>query len=237
VTYYHGEAMRMRRRAFWTGALVGALVGGVVIAGVWASQWLLGAEDAENSPFPGPRTQGVITSAPSRLETCRAVFEAQEPLLDTLGQALSQWNRQIAVMNKLVTRVITVQEALQFWAETRSPAETARAGYLSAHEMFDERTARCPRPKDGHPTTDELRCSEAVAARDAQIQAADAALAAWQANVDDLEMLREGEISRDEVAAEWLTNGPRSTKQLAVYRTAARATNGLICPGAYVSPE
>jgi hypothetical protein len=231
VTYYYAEVMRMRRRAFMTGALVG----GVVIAVIWVTQWLLGAGGAENSvssPSTEPRTQGAVAPTPSRLETCRAVFEAQEPLLDTFGQALFQWNRQIALMNKLVTRVITVQEALQFWAEARSPARTARARYLTAHEVFDERTARCPHPDDGQPSSDERRCSEAVAARDAQIRAAEAALASWQANVDDMRLLREDEISRDEVAAGWLTSGPASTKQLAVYRTAARAADGLTCPGA-----
>jgi hypothetical protein len=231
VTYYYDEVVRMRRRAFYAGALAG----GIVIAVIWATQWLLGSGGSEHAPAPEPAARPffeTVTVPPSRLESCQAVFDTQASLLDTLEPAVSHWTTQIAVMNKLVTRVITLHEALQFWDETRNPAGKALARYRSAHEAFDERTARCPRPEDGGASTDELRCSKAVDVRDAEIEAADAALTAWRENVDRLETLRKGQASRDDVTAEWLTSLGTSVKQLAAYRTAAHAADGLICPGA-----
>jgi hypothetical protein len=165
----------------------------------------------------------------NRLTRCEEVFAAQTPLLETLAAPLSQWRKQISRTNKLVTGVITLDEALEVWDRTRVEVIDALARYRSAHAVFDERTARCPAPDEGDPKSFEVQCSKGTAARDEQISAADTALGSWQKHVDDLELLRGGQITYEEASRRWLTTWRKDVKELKTYSAAAHAAEGQVC--------
>ena len=151
MTYYYDEVVRSRRRAFAAGVVAGALV----IALIWVTLWAVGSSGLEE-PAPATPTGEPLDTPPlipetaqNRLTRCEEVFAAQTPLLETLAGPLSQWRKQISRTNKLVTGVITLDEGLDVWDQTRVEVINALAQYRAAREAFDERTARCPGPNEG----------------------------------------------------------------------------------------
>ena len=231
MTYYYDEVVRSRRHAFAAGVVAGALV----IALIWVSLWAVGSSGLDEPAPPAPTGEALDApplipgSAENRLTRCEEVFAAQTPLLDTLAAPLSQWRKQISRTNKLVTGVITLEEGLSVWDQTRVEVIDALARYRSARAVFDERTARCPAPDEGTPKSFEVQCSQGTAARDAQIGAADTALASWRQHVEDLELLREGQITFEEMSQRWLTTWREDVKELKTYSSAARAAEGQVC--------
>ena len=231
MTYYYDEVLRSRRHAFAAGVVAGALV----IALIWVSLWAVGSSGLEE-PAPAAPTgeaQGtpplISETAQNRLTRCEEVFAAQTPVLETLAGPLSQWRNQISRTNKLVTGVITLDEGLNVWDQTRVGVIDELAQYRSARDAFDERTARCPGPNEGNPRSFEVQCSKGTALREAQIRAADTALGSWKLHVDDLELLRAGQITYAEVSQRWLTTWRQDVKELKTYSRAARAAEGQVC--------
>jgi hypothetical protein len=222
---------------FLAGAFYGALVIGLVwIFAVGPSTHSAGsdgpsasggaAELADAAP-----TRGSTEAQPGsdRLERCREVWDAQTRPLQALRAPLSQWQVHIGAMNKLVTGVITLKQATQFWNQTRVGAAKGLARYHAAVEAFGERTARCPRVRDESLSADAVQCVESVAARARELATADRSLATWGVHVRHMEMLRKGEMTPARATQMWLASWHEGVRGLAAYRAAARQASGRTC--------
>lgn len=215
-------------RPQWPLLVAGAAVGAVVVGLIWIVQASStrgqleepSSESVERQPDP---------DEPDRLARCQEVFEAQTRPLRAAEASLSQWEVHIGAMNKLVTGAITLEQAREFWDESRVSADGLLARHASALQMFGQRTARCPRTKPGTLTAAEARCTRAVAARGKALYEASVAHATWRVHVGHMEMLRSGEMSPDEATQSWLMNWRQGVRELRAYRTAARAAEDQTC--------
>jgi hypothetical protein len=229
---------------FLAGAFYGALVIGLLWvftagsppadsvgrAGPGGGAGAVGApQDAGSAGSAGSAGPAGAASGSERLERCREVFTAQTTPLQAVPDPLSQWQVHIGAMNKLVTGVITLKQATQFWDQTRVGAAQGLARYGSSLDAFRQRTARCPRSHDETLTPDALRCTDAVAARARELTTAHTALSTWRMHVRHMEMLRKGEMSPARATRLWLASWHQGVRELADYRAAARRAAGRTC--------
>ena len=165
------------------------------------------------------------------LARCREVFEAQSAPLRAAAASLDQWEVHIGAMNKLVTGAITLNQATQFWNQTRVGASTKLQSFAAARERFQQRSARCPAPSNsGTAIPPERRaCYRAVAARNQTLRLAIVSLETWQQHVHHMEMLRRGEMTAQDATRLWLQSWRTGNDQVRAYRAAARAANGKTC--------
>lgn len=221
--------------------LVAALVGAVVVALVWAGWALLGDDDggrareAPPSSIPSellaveseePEAPDAVTS---RLNRCGEVHDAQTSLLAAVDPALDQWEVHIGAMNQLVTGALTLQQATEFWDQTRVGAARNLDGYRLARTEFAGRTVRCPPPTASESSPDLRACAAAVAARNRALRLADVTLATWRVHVHHMEMLRQGEMTPEEATRLWLQSWRQGDREVRAYRSAAEAADQRAC--------
>ena len=236
------------RSPLLVGVVAGALAGAMVVAFAWLGVAWLGSEDPPpDHDAPGsaalpstavpstalPSTEGPVNAGESTIELarCREVFEAQSAPLRAAAASLDQWEVHIGAMNKLVTGAITLNQATQFWNQTRVGASTKLQSFAAARERFQQRSARCPAPSNsGTAIPPERRaCYRAVAARNQTLGLAVVSLETWQQHVHHMEMLRRGEMTAQDATRLWLQSWRTGNDQVRAYRAAARAANGKTC--------
>jgi hypothetical protein len=182
-----------------------------------------GEPSAGTTPAPG-------TPTTSYLGRCQEVYEAQSDPLRTADVSLAQWEVHVGAMNKLVVGAITLQQAKQFWNQTRVGASQRLEEFATAAARFDQRTARCPDPAGSPDVSPQLtRCHQAVAARNRTLSLATVALATWKMHVHHMNMLRSGEMTPEEATRLWLRNWKQGDREVHAYRDAARAAEGRTC--------
>ena len=110
------------------GILLGVVVGAMLVGLAWLGTSWLSSSDPEPQPdgITSPQTTeetaaGSIdgSEAPSHLDRCQSVYDAQSAPLQAAGGSLTQWEVHIGAMNKLVVGAITLKQASQFWNQTR----------------------------------------------------------------------------------------------------------------------
>lgn len=227
-----GRRAYARLRAF--DGLVAKLVFAVVMTLVllWAGQAL----------FPGPGTPGDTAaervSGPTTEQTARSTGEgpadSTSELFDRCGKAdtakerarkaaaaaMVQWEIHVGAMNKLVLGSITLEQAQQFWDETRAKAAGGLEEFDDAERLLARHTARCPRPVGRMP--EELReCAASVRAHRRELERASVALDTWRVHVHHMEMLRRGELTPEEATEMWLESWEEGNRQIDAYRSAA----------------
>jgi hypothetical protein len=227
-----------RRPSFLFGLLAGIIVASLV----WGTQPLLNAETpaADDSAARAP-TGGVAArlgaskpkpvKEPTPLDECQERHAAQNRPLRTAAASLEQWDVHVAAMNQLVVGEITLDQAWQFWNQTRIGAARRLARYGSAELLLDATTARCPHSGHAHmASSNPLRsCAAAVDARAEELHEADIALSTWRQHVEHMEMLRNGEMTPEEAVRLWLENWRKGNRELKEYRAADRAAEGHTC--------
>lgn len=253
---FHTKHRIRRWPSFLGGAIVGALA--VALAIVWAPPSLSGgpgdgpsSKAAATTPSSPPeeamqgaphRHDGVnqdgtgsadlapeADASASRLQRCQEVFAAQTRLTRAAAPSLSQWQVHIGAMNQLVVGAIDLNQASQFWDQTRRGAMARLDAYAAAQRTFQRRTARCPWV-DLRGAPSELRtCTEAVAARVKQLRAAAVTLQTWRVHVHHMEMLRAGEMTPEHATRLWLKNWRKGDLELVDYRTAERRAHAVSC--------
>jgi hypothetical protein len=207
--------------AFFLGALVGLLALGLV----WATVAFTGSSTSEASirqrsahaAAPGAAAR---RSHPDPVAQCRAVEAAQQRALSAAGSTLDQWEVHVGAMNRLVVGAITLQQATQFWNQTRRGAQRRLLRFLSADQQVRQVKAHCPRSPDADASATLRTCSRAVAARHRALQAAATAVETWRRHVRDMEMLRTGRMSPAQANQMWLQNWHKGVVQLRAYRHA-----------------
>lgn len=230
----------------YRGLLFGALIGALLVSLVWL---ITGArEDSSGSAVPPAGTNqatDATSAAPSdssapndprddsgaaHLYRCREVYAAQVYPLVAAADAMSQWQVHIAAMNKLVLGVITLQQANQFWNQTRIGAREHLDAFTDAVERFDQRTMHClpvgPGPAGPHLE----RCEQAVMVRNRVLAAARVALHTWAIHVRHMEMLRSGMMSPARATQLWLHSWHEGQREVTRYRTAATEARAAPAP-------
>lgn len=215
-------------RPQWPVFLTGAAVGAVVVGLIWFIQ-ASATRGQLDEPPPESSERQADSETEGRLARCQEVFEAQTRPLRAAEKSLSQWEVHIGAMNRLVTGAITLEQAREFWEESRVSADGLLAGHASAVQAFGQRTARCPKAKPGTLTAAEARCVRAVSARGKALYEASVAHATWRRHVGHMEMLRSGEMSPEEATQAWLMNWRQGAQELRAYRAAARAAEDQTC--------
>ncbi len=231
------------RWAFIVGAVAGALAGALLVAFVWLGVAGPGSGDDPPPDHEGSRPAALHSNSPAtdgpanadetstELERCREVFAAQSAPLRAASASLDQWEVHIGAMNKLVTGAITLNQATQFWNQTRVGAATKLKGFDSALDGFQQRSARCPEPSSsGAGLLPERRdCYRAVSARNEALRLATVSLGTWRNHVHHMEMLRKGEMTAQQATSLWLQSWQQGNDEVHAYRAAARAANGKTC--------
>jgi hypothetical protein len=219
--------------------LYGALIGALVVSLVWLmaasvrgsaeSEQATDAASAEASDGSTPN-EASADPATSRLHRCREVYNAQlDPLL-AAAAAMPQWQVHIAAMNKLVLGVITLQQANQFWSQTRVGVREHLRDFTAAVQHFDRRTVHCF-PVGSRPPSPPLeRCERAVAARNRVLEAARVALGTWATHVRHMEMLRSGMMSPARATQLWLHSWHVGQQEVTRYNSAVQESRGDPAP-------
>ena len=133
-------------------------------------------------------------------------------------------------MNKLVAVAITLDQAWQFWNQTRVGAHAKLHHFATARSDYGQRILRFPPPGGAAGESPELdTCHSAVAARGRTLRLATIALIRWERHVHHMEMLRSGEMTPQQATQLWLANWQAGDREIRAYRAAAQTPNGLIC--------
>jgi hypothetical protein len=217
---------------------------------VWGVQSMYGSGDessADGSPAPRsagqaaspkntPKTGSNTVSTMSWREGCRDLLESQAQLLRTGARPLAQWKVHIGAMNQLVNGAISVEQAREFWDETRLGAHRNLARYESARQPIKPAARGCG-VRAGHGAQGahgaEARalrnCRASITARSRAVQALDTTLATWREHVHHMEMLRMGHMSAERAGQLWLASWETGNQQVRDYHAALHASRNAHC--------
>jgi hypothetical protein len=217
--------------------LVGAVVGALLVGMAWLGQWWFSSREAEPSPeaVVGTRQEPeeepeAASEEPTHMDRCKSVYDAQSAPLRTANASLTQWEVHIGAMNKLVVGAITLDQAWQFWNQTRAGAWSKLDEFDAAYRRYDQRLFRCPAPsRSGEASGALVNCHQAVAARSRRVRLATTALETWRRHVHHMDMLRSGEMTPEEATQMWLRSWRQGDREVRAYRDAARAVEGRTC--------
>ncbi|QZY28321.1 hypothetical protein [Nocardioides coralli] len=173
-----------------------------------------------------PRDEADARRSPGvRLRTCKAAYATQGQALEALGAALMQWEVHAGAMNKLALGVITPDTAQAFWDRVREDTIGDLEALAEAQDALGEPTAGCPAPATRMPARLET-CASAVEARHAELARAAAALERWRSQVRQMEDLRRGATTVEQVVRTWQRSWQGSGRQVRDIRRGMRAVDG-----------
>jgi hypothetical protein len=161
---------------------------------------------------------------PTRLELCRKADARVQPALRAAHPALSQWEVHVGAMNKLVVGAITLQQATDFWNQTRLAARHNLRVFRVADRRATGHAVRCVAPGKDHMSAMLRSCARRVAADRRTLSAARTATATWSHHVTDMDMLRMGKLAPATATRMWLASWKEGVRELQVYQDAVRAT-------------
>jgi hypothetical protein len=233
------EHGRPDRRSMLVAFVVGALAGMVVLGLVWATaRYVVTAPDSDQATAIGgtstttpagdgePSQGDRIAGVPSRMHLCRRADADLTAALQAAAPAMDQWEVHIGAMNKLVVGAITLQQATQFWNQTRVGAKRNLGHFRAA--MHDAALAGvdCRAPDGPAQASTKLRaCAQRVAHERLALDDARIATGTWATHVRHMEMLRMGHMSAARASRLWLSKWRQGVAELDAYRRAARAVS------------
>lgn len=232
------EQPRPRPRSRLLAFVSGALVGGMVVGLLWATARSVIDADSVEGPMTGsssattratdgaPSHPAGAVAVASRMERCGQVDAELAAALGAAGPAIDQWAVHIGVMNKLVVGAITLQQAIDFWNETRVEAERHLEEFRSATRAVPFGGEDCPSPDGLARASTELRdCADRVAQERKALEEARTMLTTWATYVRHMEMLRLGQMSSATATRLWLASWRQGVAELRDFRGAARAVD------------
>jgi hypothetical protein len=171
-----------------------------------------------DSPAATPQS---VSSA--RMERCVDAAHALSSPLAAARPALDQWDVHVEAMNKLVVGEITLQQATDFWNDTRLGARRHVDRFRAAWAELRRHGVDCPAPALMAPGKPALRpCARHVEAEVKVLEAAKTSIDTWDKHVRDMDMLRMGMLSPEDATQMWLSMWRRGVRDLDAYRLAAR---------------
>jgi hypothetical protein len=208
--------------------------GGSVASDSGPQAELANADSAAPTAMGSPRSTGGTQDKEALraavLSDCRTAYKAQTPPLRAAAAAMAQWQVHIGAMNQLVLGVISLQQATQFWNQTRVGAQAHLHAFQLAVEPLKLPSALCPAPPRSAASNGKLvRCEQAVAARLDVLRVSQVALGTWRMHVMHMEMLREGKMTPQQAEAAWLQSWHQGQQEVTRYRAAVRAASGPRC--------
>ena len=222
------------------GAVVGALVGALVLGLIWLTTTTLGDDPAAADADEAVLDAGsALTQAGSsadtteqqellvprtRLDRCRTADQRLQRSLRAAGPAMDQWQVHVGAMNKLVVGAITLQQASDFWNQTRQAAKQKIGRFDEAMGTVRSSGLNCPVVDRLGNASEELRsCAQRVDADERAAQAAAVAILTWSTHVKDMDMLRMGHLSPADATAAWLASWEQGLQEIRAYQAEARA--------------
>jgi len=188
------------------------------------------APSAMGSPTATGGTHDKEALRAAVLGHCRTVYRAQTPPLRAAAAAMAQWQVHIGAMNQLVLGVISLQQATQFWNQTRVGAHAHLRAFRVAVAPLKQASTLCPAPPRSPASAGKLvRCEQAVAARFGVVRASQLALGTWRKHVMHMEMLREGKMTPQQAATLWLQSWHEGQQEVTRYDAAVKASRGPHC--------
>jgi len=227
---------RVRRSA--PAFLVGALVGAVVLGLAWLTTATLDNDSADDtrrsaaqgnaariasgSPVDATEQQDVVRR--TRLDRCGTAEDRLDATLRAARPAMAQWEVHVGAMNQLVLGAITLQQATDFWNQTRLAAKRKLGRFDDALGSVRRSGLNCPVvDRLGHASADLRSCALRVDADERAVGAAQTALETWATHVEDMDMLQMGHLSPADATQAWLASWEQGVQQIQTYQGAARS--------------
>jgi hypothetical protein len=191
---------------------------------------------AQQSPQQAAQQTGQQTAqqqVDAAIAACRADWNAQTPALDAADRSLAQWQTHVAAMNALVAGKISYAQATQFWARTRVGAMHRVRVFHRADRALRQSDPTCATP-NGIPVTGSAAatlnaCVRGVDARDETLASASTAIATWRGHINEMEMLRNGQLSPSMATKMWIRSWHRGQRQLDDYRSLVSRASAQHC--------
>jgi hypothetical protein len=178
---------------------------------------------AETQPSSGPGSPPPQQVADTRPERCADAATALEEPLAAARPALRQWDVHVDAMNQLVVGEITLQQATQFWNQTRVGAQRNVDRFRKAWTALERTGVDCPSPALLGPAPAGVRsCARLVEAELGVARAAKTSIDTWDTHVHHMDMLRMGTLSPEKATEMWLAMWRRGVRDLDAYRAATR---------------
>ncbi|MFC4786248.1 hypothetical protein ACT8ZV_17355 [Nocardioides sp. MAHUQ-72] len=234
-----GEPQRTARWWLSPAFFAGALAGMLVVALVWLVA-AAGSEGASRDPanaaasraVPTPSTDPTTSAAQQQEEQCADAAAALHGVLQAAAPALDQWEVHVGAMNQLVSGAISLQQATQFWNQTRVGAHQRLARFRAADRSLAVRAGACPAPEGLPDAPAALRsCSRVVAHDRTTLDTARTSIDTWEHHVHDMEMLRSGRLSPAAATQMWLASWRQGVRELDAYHAARRERQRQLCGG------
>jgi hypothetical protein len=206
-------------------ALVATVTTGVVL--VKLTQALVGgtatslSTDGAQAKAGGTPTAGEAVDA--AVGTCRTAWQLQTASRAAAKRSLAQWRVHIDAMNKLTAGQLTLDQAKQFWTQSRIDAKGNAAAFRATDLQYTESASRCAVPAwtaddPQKPAIKALAaCHDAEAAADKELAQARTAIATWEMHIHHMEMLRAGQLDPSKALQMWLQNWRTGNAQVAAY--------------------
>ena len=188
------------------------------------------------TPSPGDPSSSTTPEgsdpADSRLSRCVDAERTLSQALDAAGPALEQWQVHVAAMNQLVVGEITLQQATDFWNRTRVGAQHKVDGFRATMQDLRRGGVDCAAPDLLAPDERDLRaCARRVGAELAVLRAARTSVDTWSRHIEDMDMLRMGDLSPEEATRMWLSMWHQGVRDLEAYRAARQRAHAIDgCP-------
>ncbi|MBA2531910.1 MAG: hypothetical protein H0V23_07370 [Nocardioidaceae bacterium] len=243
----HGRHSRNDHR--WLPAILLALLVGGMTAAAGAIGWNIAADKAAEQPADLPAGSGVpsgtsaddvmpsagtspsvtspgTTPTTTELEECRSLWASQVKVELAGDASLDQWRLHIDAMNQLVAGEITLEQATQYWNDTRRGAHARAEAFRALDADLGESTQRCANTETGSESASGPvdKCVTATNAFAKSLAAARIAMTSWEHHIRDMDLFRAGKITAQQATSMWLESWQTGADQLATYdRRAAHA--------------
>jgi hypothetical protein len=159
----------------------------------------------------------------TRLDQCGTAEDRLDVSLRAAGPAMEQWEVHVGAMNKLVVGAISLQQATDFWNQTRLAARKKIASFDDAVGSMRRSGLNCPLVgRLGHASRALRACVQRVDADERAVTRARTAIDTWAAHVEDMDMLRMGNISPAAATQAWLASWKQGAQEIQAYQGAAR---------------
>lgn len=195
----------------------------------------------DGGPATSMRTGGVQTNAAGNpaasaavnaaVGKCRTAWQSQTASRAAAKRSLAQWRVHIDAMNKLAAGKLTLDQAKQFWTQSRTGAKSNAAAFRTADLQYTRSPSRCAVPAGPGDDVSDLAAKAVAACRDAEAAAnkelaqARTAIATWEMHIHHMEMLRAGQLNPSSALQLWLQNWRTGNAQVAAYDTAIASSN------------
>jgi hypothetical protein len=206
-------------------AVVGGLVAFGADGGDGVATRAVKPGGATSSPTGPIEQRAADTAIAEAVAECRTAWKLQSASRAVAKRSLAQWRVHIDAMNKLTAGQLTLDQAKQFWAESRTGASANAAAFRVASRQYRSSPSRCQVPPETEGDVQALAiCHDAEVAANKELASATAAITTWETHIHHMEQLRAGQLDPTHALHLWLQNWRAGAAQVAAYDKATVTT-------------